>query len=125
MLEYPAHSEYMQYKKGQPRFKYSSKNKRALQIEYDAKREKDPNIMFPYWKKDLYKVLGMHAHPREVPGDNTCQFSIQRFREGSKIYLMGMRCLLMGYLSKVMNLNVPVEIILEGDKGGGSNWIVR
>ena len=61
LLEYPTHGKFEQYKKEQPRPRYSAKDQRAPHIQYDKNQENVIKGILPLWKTQMREVLGTHA----------------------------------------------------------------
>ena len=117
-LCYPPHGEYKQYKKGEARPKYRASNKRAYTITYDAAKETAIRACMEsgLWKKEMRAMgLGRHVFVREVPGDDAEGPTVARFREDCDIHLVTQSSATYGYLVGVTNLELQVDITIEGD----------
>ena len=109
-LEYPPHGEFKQYKKGQPRARYSAKDKRSPRIQYDKRQDDIIKEILPLWKAHMISVLSTHAYVREIPSNGADGLTIQKFKEDCEIHLVGNSCVTYGYLSGVTQLDTTIKI---------------
>ena len=125
-LVYPPHSEYVPYKKGQPRPKYSAKNKRVLLVRYDKSKEQQIKNLLPLWKKHLRRRLGPHSFPRVIPDEDAGSLTITRFREDCLVHTAASSCATKGFLSGVSNLDVRLTITVDDGTGNQNvSWSLR
>ena len=108
-LEYPPHGKFEQYKKGQPRPRYSAKDKRAPRIQYDKRQEDIIKTILPLWKAHMRAVLGTYTYVREIPSDGADGLTIQKFKEDCEIHLAVNSCVTYGYLSGVIQLDTVMK----------------
>ena len=114
-LEYLPHGKFEQYKKGQPRPKYSTKDKRVPLIQYDKNQESVMKGILPLWKIQMREVLGTHAYMREVPSDGADGLTIQKFKEDCKIHSAVNSCATYGYFSGVIQQDTRKKCEFEAD----------
>ena len=94
--------KFEKYKKGQPRPKYSAKDKRAPLIQYDKNQEGVIKGLLSLWKTQMREVLGAHAYVREVSSNGADGLTIQKFKEDCEIHLAVNSCVPYRYLSGVI-----------------------